>query len=137
MDRASAKFWELFLPPVPTGRVNRSSAASGARRLSHTDSYDALLSRPFTKGRDLYDLFWYVSDPEWPAPNLTLLNNAWRHSRQSESPLTEQTWGRAVVEKLSAIDWWTVVRDVQPFLEREHEVQLLTYDNLSRLLRER
>ena len=32
--------------------------------------------RLYVKGRDLYDLFWYLSQPEWPEPNLVLLNNA-------------------------------------------------------------
>jgi hypothetical protein len=35
-----------------------------------------LLQRPYLKGRDLYDLIWYLSARDWPAPNLTLLNNA-------------------------------------------------------------
>ena len=26
----------------------------------------AILQRPYTKGRDLYDLIWYLSDPTWP-----------------------------------------------------------------------
>lgn len=36
----------------------------------------AVLTRKYTKGRDLYDLMWYLSDPTWPAPNLIQLNNA-------------------------------------------------------------
>jgi len=36
----------------------------------------AILQRKYTKGRDFYDLFWYLSDSGWPGPNLTLLNNA-------------------------------------------------------------
>lgn len=30
----------------------------------------------FIRFRDLYDLLWYLSDPDWPAPNLRFLNNA-------------------------------------------------------------
>ncbi len=36
----------------------------------------AVLQRPYTKGRDLYDLLWYLSDSSWPSPNLEMLNNA-------------------------------------------------------------
>ena len=36
----------------------------------------ALLQRPYTKGRDIHDLLWHLSDPLWPASNLTLLNSA-------------------------------------------------------------
>jgi hypothetical protein len=36
----------------------------------------AMLSRPWLKGRDLFDLVWYLADRNWPAPNPVLLNNA-------------------------------------------------------------
>ena len=36
----------------------------------------AVLQRPYVKGRDFFDLLWYLSDPGWPSPNLTLLNRA-------------------------------------------------------------
>ena len=36
----------------------------------------AVLQRPYLKGRDVYDTLWYLSDPTWPAPNFTMLNNA-------------------------------------------------------------
>ena len=40
------------------------------------DKLHAILQRSYSKGRDLYDLLWYLSDPAWPPPNLDLLNNA-------------------------------------------------------------
>lgn len=36
----------------------------------------ALLTRKYVKGRDVYDLVWYLSDKTWPEPNFLLLNNA-------------------------------------------------------------
>jgi len=36
----------------------------------------ALLARNYTKGRDIYDLFWYLSDQSWPEPNFDYLNEA-------------------------------------------------------------
>jgi hypothetical protein len=36
----------------------------------------AILQKPYAKGRDIYDLLWYLSNPSWPQPNLALLNNA-------------------------------------------------------------
>ena len=32
----------------------------------------ALIHRSHVKGRDMYDLIWYLSDPAWPQPNLLL-----------------------------------------------------------------
>ena len=51
----------------------------------------ALLQRPYLKGRDLYDLIWYLSAPDWPAPNLTLLNNALVQTGWHAPPLTPET----------------------------------------------
>ena len=48
----------------------------------------AILKRPYTKGRDLYDLIWYLSDPDWPLPNLTLLNSALRQTDRDSEELT-------------------------------------------------
>src|SRR5690606_31566222 len=36
----------------------------------------ALLQRAYAKGRDLYDLAWYLNQPAWPNPNLEMLNHA-------------------------------------------------------------
>jgi predicted nucleotidyltransferase component of viral defense system len=36
----------------------------------------AVLTRRYVKGRDIYDLIWYLSDASWPDPNIELLNNA-------------------------------------------------------------
>ena len=41
----------------------------------------AVLQRPYPKGRDFYDLLWYLADSDWPAPNLELLNNALRQTK--------------------------------------------------------
>lgn len=95
----------------------------------------ALLQRPYLKGRDLYDLVWYLSAPDWPAPNLTLLNNALRQSGWTEAPLTLTTWRAAVRRRLENADWRAAAADVRPFLERPSELALLTPENLGALLR--
>lgn len=77
----------------------------------------ALLQRRYLKGRDLYDLLWYLSDPTWPAPNLTLLNNALQQTGWPGPALTESTWRAAVRERLAGVDWAQAVADVRPFLE--------------------
>jgi hypothetical protein len=93
-----------------------------------------ILQRPYLKGRDLYDLLWYLSDPDWPAPNLTLLNNALQQTSWSGTPLTGKTWREAVRERLSTISWDEAVADVRPFLEPGADAALLTRENLLSLL---
>lgn len=36
----------------------------------------AILQRDYTKGRDIYDLWWYLNQPDWPEPNLEYLNQS-------------------------------------------------------------
>jgi hypothetical protein len=93
----------------------------------------AILQRPYPKGRDLYDLIWYLSDRAWPAPNLMLLNNALRQTGWNE-PLDEATWKAQVAEKIRGLDWERVTSDVRPFLEDAREIDLVTRENVLSLL---
>ena len=94
----------------------------------------AILQRPYTKGRDVYDLFWYLSDPEWPAPNLTLLNNALAQTGWEAGPLTSANWRSVLQQQLQALDWRQVVTDVRPFLGSDADPAFLGQENLNRLL---
>jgi hypothetical protein len=94
----------------------------------------ALLQRPYLKGRDLYDIIWYLSAPDWPAPNLTLLNNALAQTGWAEPFLTPDTWRPTLRAHLSGIAWDQAVTDVEPFLLSRQESVLLTRENLERLL---
>jgi hypothetical protein len=94
----------------------------------------AVLQRPYVKGRDLYDLLWYLSDPDWPSPNLALLNNALRQTRWPDGPLNEQTWREAVADRLQEVMWDRVVADVRPFLDQTGDPDILTRENLFKLL---
>jgi hypothetical protein len=94
----------------------------------------AILQRSYLKGRDLYDLLWYLSDPHWPAPNLALLNNALQQTGWTGGPLTEDNWREAVRSRLQTVAWERVVSDVRPFLEPGADPALLTLENMTRVL---
>jgi hypothetical protein len=94
----------------------------------------AILARKYTKGRDLYDLIWYLSTPDWPSPNLTLLNNALRQTAWDGPPLTEKTWRKVVAERLESVNWQQAKADVAPFLERSQEVDMLAPATFASLL---
>ena len=94
----------------------------------------AILQRTYTKGRDIYDLFWYLSDPDWPKPNIVLLNNALQQTGWSGDSLTDQNWQQIIGEKIEELDWNRLILDVRPFLENQAEVDLLSRTNLRRLL---
>ena len=94
----------------------------------------AVLQRSYAKGRDLYDLIWYLSDPDWPAPNLSLLNAALRRSDWQGGELTPRSWTEPVAERLEALNWERALGDVRPFLDEQDEIALVTRDNALRLL---
>ncbi|MDA0350450.1 MAG: nucleotidyl transferase AbiEii/AbiGii toxin family protein [Verrucomicrobia bacterium] len=97
----------------------------------------AILSRKFTKGRDLYDLAWYLSDPDWPEPNLMQLNNALRQTNWEGSEATPDNWRSLIAKKLQTIDWKQALHDVSPFLERKQDAALVSESVLLPLLKKK
>ena len=94
----------------------------------------AVLQRRWTKGRDLFDLFWYLSDPTWPDPNLVLLNNALGQTASSRPALTESSWRSVVRERVEALDWKAAEHDVAAFLEPGPAADLFGREPLLALL---
>ncbi len=94
----------------------------------------ALLSRPYLKGRDVFDLIWYLADPGWPEPNLAMLNAALAQTGYPGAALTRRSWKRAVAHRVTALDPAQVTDDVRPFLDTPDEAPTAVED-LLRLLR--
>jgi predicted nucleotidyltransferase component of viral defense system len=94
----------------------------------------AILQRPYLKGRDVYDLLWYLSDPTWPAPNLSLLNNALVQTGWTGGLVTAANWREQVQRRVQRMAWERVVADVRPFLEPGADAGLLTRENVLRVL---
>ncbi len=94
----------------------------------------AVLQRPYPKGRDLYDLLWYLSDPKWPLPNFEMLNNALTQSKWAGDKIEIDNWTNVLQQRLTEQDWPKIEPDIRPFLETPSEIGLLTQNNLSRLL---
>jgi hypothetical protein len=96
----------------------------------------ALSSRKYTKGRDVYDLMWYLSDRTWPEPNIVLLNNALKQTGWSGSEFTKDNWRQQIAGQLTEFDWNKIIADVKPFFEKQSDLTMLTLENLKKLLNE-
>jgi predicted nucleotidyltransferase component of viral defense system len=94
----------------------------------------AILQRPYTKGRDIYDLLWYLSDPTWPSPNLELLNNALAQTGWQGGDLMNTNWRGHVKARLQSLDWKGLQADVRPYVEPDFDLGLLTLVNLESVL---
>ena len=90
----------------------------------------ALLSRKFTKGRDVYDLLWYLSDPTWPPPNFVFLQNALMQTGWEGEVPTEKNWRLLLRDRMNDLDWERVILDVDPFLENTGDKEFLTKENI-------
>lgn len=95
----------------------------------------ALIHRPYLKGRDLYDLVWYLSDPSWPEPNLPLLRASLAQTGMELSDAEVADWRGLLESRLTGIDWGRAAADAQPFLERSEEISLLSPGHVLPLLR--
>lgn len=113
-------------------------------RLTHHDKASllagkvaALLSRGWLKGRDVYDLVWYLSDPTWPEPNEVLLGNALSQSGPAALAEDPTGWRGALAQRLGEAPWDHVVNDVDRFLERPEDVWMLEREAVLGVLRQR
>jgi len=133
---------ELDTRPPPGARCETSIVRRHSTlNLCHYDKpsllagkLHAVLSRQWTKGRDLYDLAWYLADREWPEPNLIQLNTALSQTAWDGPALTDNNWRDEIGRRLEALDWERARADVRPFLERERDIDLVTYTSIKKLL---
>jgi len=131
-------------PPAGAGLDTTIVRRHGILHLQHHDraslfagKLHAILQRPYTKGRDLYDLLWYLGDPDWPPPNLTFLNSALQQTGWAGPRLTVENWHLVLRDHLRRLNWERVVDDVLPLLEPGADPDLLTPDNVLRTLERR
>lgn len=97
----------------------------------------AVLARPYPKGRDFYDLTWYLADRTWPPPNLELLTNALAQTGWRGPMPKKATWPDLVARRVETVDWPALKRDVAPLIENPQSVDSLTREGLLGLLEER
>ena len=114
----------------------------GLLRLQHHDlpslfagKLAAIMARNYTKGRDLYDLLWYLTRDGGAEPNLVLLGNALRQTAPGVAEAAEADWRGAVRARLEKVDWEDARRDVAPFLEQRRDVDLIAAETFDALLR--
>lgn len=96
----------------------------------------AVLQRPYAKGRDYYDLMFYLNRWRQTEPNLAYLVGALRQTGYEGEAVTAGNWRGVVTARVEAVDWTAVMADVDPFLVRETDAAALRKDRLLQLLGE-
>ncbi len=97
---------------------------------------NALCTRPYPKGRDWYDLIWYLTQRPAVTPNLTLLQHALEQN-EGNGIVKAEHWARFALQQLETFDASNLAADVRPFLERAQDADTINVDNLRSLLGDR
>ncbi|MFP4473848.1 MAG: nucleotidyl transferase AbiEii/AbiGii toxin family protein [Candidatus Omnitrophota bacterium] len=96
----------------------------------------AMLSRPYIKARDFYDLCWYLSKFKDLTPNIGFLQNALKQTGWEKELPTKENWKRYIAEVCRHADWDAITRDVMPFLERSGDMDVFTKETALSLLQD-
>ena len=94
----------------------------------------AFLNRKYLKGRDFFDIAWYLSKWKGLAPNIILLQNALLQTGWKKERINENNWRPIIAENIKSADWRKVEEDVKNFLERPSDIDVLTKEVLLRLV---
>ncbi|MBN1596642.1 nucleotidyl transferase AbiEii/AbiGii toxin family protein, partial [candidate division FCPU426 bacterium] len=92
----------------------------------------ACFFRKYVKGRDFYDLVWYLGKKV--DPNMALLNNAVRQTQKKDFGFTKENYKKMMMERLKTIDFRHVRSDVERFLEDRREIKLLDKEMILQML---
>lgn len=90
----------------------------------------AVLQRTYTKGRDYYDLWFYLSRWENLTPNFVYLNNALKQTDYSGPALNPNNWKEITSRKIEEVEWDYVISDVEPFLQNQNDLKVFTRETL-------
>lgn len=94
----------------------------------------ALLCREYTKGRDWYDLMWYLSKFKGIEPNYIMLNNAMAQTSKDPVMINQENWKTEIKKVVGTLDWKKVRSDVERFLEDPDDIKLLAPETFIKLL---
>jgi len=90
----------------------------------------AVLYRKYVKGRDYYDLLWFLSKKI--LPNMQLFKNAvFQTENRSINP---GKWKSLLMSYLDKLNFSKIQNDVRPFLKQAKDAELLTLENFNKML---
>jgi len=92
----------------------------------------AVFCRKFVKGRDYYDLFWYLQQKV--KPNFVLFNNALQQTEKKFIVVNELNWKKLLLEKLEKVDFKYIQNDIENFLIYSAEKRLLCLEEFKKLI---
>ncbi len=95
----------------------------------------ALLSRNYTKGRDYFDLCWYLSRWKNSVPNINFLTNALKQTDYRGELPDSKNWRQCLYKVVEKTNWKLIYKDVENFLESEADSIVFTKENALKLIK--
>lgn len=95
----------------------------------------ALFNRKYTKGRDYFDIGWYLSKWKGLSPNIILLQNALTQTDWKGVIPEEDNWKELLCKTIEETNWKKVLQDVENFLENSKDKNIFTKENILHLLK--
>jgi len=92
----------------------------------------AIFFRGFTKGRDYYDLMWYLG--KRVRPNFTLLNHAIHQTEGSRHEILENEFKEKLLGHLKTVDFKRVRQELNRFILNPEEIRFFDYSLLENLI---
>lgn len=93
----------------------------------------AVFFRRYAKGRDYYDLMWYLG--KGIRPNFALLNNAILQTQGKGHEINEKDFREKLIRHLESVDFAKIRADVERFVILKEELEFLAADSIKSLLR--
>ncbi len=90
----------------------------------------ALLSRKYLKGRDYFDIAWYLLRFKELSPNFELLHNALKQTGYLGEFPNPNNWRECLYEIVKKADWKIVDKDVTVFLEETQSPDVFSKENV-------
>ena len=130
VDTNPPKGWRKELSPITKSyifAVNHFDLPS-----LYATKLHACFFREYTKGRDFYDLVWYLGKKVMP--NYRLLNNAIKQTEKEDLKLNQTNFKNFLIDKLSKINYREIREDVGRFLEDKNELKMLNKNTILQLV---
>lgn len=92
----------------------------------------AILCRKYTKGRDYYDLIWFLTRKT--KPNYVLLSNAIEQTEKKSLDLNQEKLTRLLHKRIEETDFRKIRLDIMPFLADSKEIRYFEKDYFLKLI---
>ena len=87
--------------------------------------FHAILQRPYTKGRDFYDVIFLLSRWKGLQPNIPYLQNALHQTNYMGEPINQESWKSALSEYVRNLNWRHIQDDIRPFVISDADIDIL------------